>query len=317
MVSDMYDYIIVGGGIYGLLLACKLSREKNKIMLTDKKDIIKNNKLNYMVITQNSYNLLNNIIDNIDEFIAKKIDSILINNQLYHTKRYILNIKKLKEYLVDKCKKSKVKIVDKTSINKYNFKNNEIVINSKKYSYKYLVGADGTLSEVRMNKIRSIQRFKVSIILKSKNNNDYKVLYNRKNKLYEECTSTKNNNIIRIISNKKKNNLFNEIESIKENYNATSKRINTYLIPSGNLLIKSDNVYFIGDASGLINTLSNMTMDYNLELINKIPNINKNDIKRIRRKVKFNLVVSKLIYLPIINKLVLRLIKKICKEDLC
>ena len=58
-------------------------------------------------------------------------------------------------------------------------------------------------------------------------------------------------------------------------------------------------------------------MDYNLELINKIPNINKNDIKRIRRKVKFNLVVSKLIYLPIINKLVFKLIKKICKEDLC
>ena len=60
-----------------------------------------------------------------------------------------------------------------------------------------------------------------------------------------------------------------------------------------------------------------MTMDYNLELINKIPNINKNDIKRIRRKVKFNLVVSKLIYLPIIKKLVFKLIKKICKEDLC
>ena len=160
----MYDYIIVGGGIYGLLMAYKLSREKNKIMLTDKKDIIKNNKLNYMVITQNSYNLLNNIIDNIDEFIAKKLDSVSINNQLYHTKRYILNIKKLKEYLADKCKKNKVKIIDKTSIDKYNFKNNEIVINSKKYSYKYLVGADGTLSEVRMNKIRSILS-KISLII--------------------------------------------------------------------------------------------------------------------------------------------------------
>ena len=313
----MYDYIIVGGGIYGLLLAYKLSREKNKIMLIDKKNIIKNNKLNYMVITQNSYNLLNKIIDNIDEFITKKLDSILINNQLYHTKRYILNIKKLKEKLIDLCKKNKVKIVDKTCIDKYNFKNNEIVINSKKYSYKYLVGADGTLSEIRMNKIRSIQKFKVSIILKSKNSNDYKVLYNRINKLYEECTSTKNNNIIRIISNKKKNNLFNELESIKTNYNATSKSINTYLIPSGNLLLKSDNVYFIGDASGLINTLTNMSMDYNLELLNKIPSINKKDIKRIRRKIKFNLVVSKLIYLPIINKLVFKLIKKLCKEDIC
>ena len=313
----MYDYIIVGGGIYGLLLAYKLSKEKNKIMLIDKKDIIKNNKLNYMVITQNSYNLLNNIIDNLDEFITKKLDSVLINNQLYHTKRYILNVNKLKEYLVDKCKKSKVKIIDKTSINKYNFKNNEIVINSKKYSYKYLVGADGTLSEVRMNKIRSIQRFKVSIILKSKNSNDYKVLYNRKNKLYEECTSTKNNNIVRLISNKKRNNLFNELSNIKNKYNVTSKSINTYLIPNGDVLIKSDNIYFIGDAAGIINPLTNLTWDYNLNIINKIPNISNKDIKRIRRKVKFNLVVSKLIYLPIINKLVFKLIKKICKEDIC
>ena len=313
----MYDYIIVGGGIYGLLLAYKLSREKDKIMLIDKKDIIKNNKLNYMVITQNSYNLLNSITDNIDDYITKKLDSVLINNQVYHTKRCILNVKKLKEKLIELCKKNKVKIADKTSIDKYIFKNNEIVINSKKYNYKYLIGADGTLSEVRMNKVRIIQRFKVSIILKSKNSNDYKVLYNRNNKLYEECTSTKNNNIVRLINNKKKNNLFNELECIKENYNATSKSINTYLIPSGNLLIKSDNVYFIGDASGIINPLTNMTMDYNLSIINKIPDIDKKDIKRIRRKIKFNLVVSKLIYLPIINKLVLRLIKKICKEDLC
>lgn len=313
----MYDYIIVGGGIYGLLMTYKLSKEKNKIILIDKKDITKNNKLNYMVITQNSYNLLNNIIDNIDDFIAKKLDSVSINNQLYHTKRYILNIKKLKEKLIELCKKNRVKIIDKTSIDKYNFKNNEIVINSKKYSYKYLIGADGTLSEVRMNKVRSIQRFKVSVILKSKNSNDYKVLYNRNNKLYEECTSTKNNNIVRLINNKKKNNLFNELECIKENYNATSKSINTYLMPRGDLLIKSDNVYFIGDASGIINPLTNMTMDYNLELLNKIPDINNKDIKRIKRKIKFNLVVSKLIYLPIINKLVLRLIKKICKEDLC
>ena len=83
------------------------------------------------------------------------------------------------------------------------------------------------------------------------------------------------------------------------------------------MLINKDNIYFIGDSSGIINPLTNMTMDYNLELVNKIPNINKKDIKIIRRKIKFNLVVSKLIYLPIINKLVLKLIKKICKEDLC
>lgn len=304
----MYDYIIVGGGIYGLLMAYKLSGEKIKIMLVDKKDIVKNNKLNYMVITHNSYTLLENIIDNVDDFIAKKLDSILINKYTYKTKRYILNVKKLKDKLIEKCKKNKVKIIDKTCIDKYNFKNDEIVINSKKYSYKYLIGADGTLSEVRMNKVRSIQKFKVSVILKSKNNNDYRVLYNMKNKLYEEFMSVTNNNIIRIISNKKKNNLFNELENVKANYNVTSKSINTYLIPKGDLLVKSDNVYFIGDASGVINPLTNLTMDYNLTVINMIPNINNKDIKRIKRKIRFNMLVSKLLYLPIIDKLIIKLV---------
>ena len=304
----MYDYIIVGGGIYGLLLAYKLSKEHNKIMIIDKKDIIKNNKLNYMIITQNSYNLLDNIVDNIDDYITKKLDRVFINNHTYETKRYILNIKKLKVCLVERCKNNKVKIIDKTSIDKYKFNSNELVINSKKYSYKYLVGADGTLSEVRMNKLKSIQRFKVSVILKSKNNNDYKVFYKKKNKLYEEFMSVRNNNIIRIISNKKKNNLFNELENIKENYNVTSKSINTYLIPKGDLLVKSDNVYFIGDASGTINSLTNLTMDYNLTIINMIPDINNKNIKRLKRKMKLNLLVSKLIYLPIIDKLIIKLV---------
>ena len=304
----MYDYIIVGGGIYGLLMAYKLSSEKIKIMLVDKKDIVKNNKLNYMIITHNSYTLLDDIIDNVDDFIAKKLDSVLINKYAYKTKRYVLNVKKLKDRLIELCKKNKAKIIDKANIDKYNFKNDEIVINSKKYSYKYLIGADGTLSEVRMNKIRSIQKFKVSVILKSKNNNDYKVFYKKKNKLYEEFMSVRNNNIIRIISNKKKNNLFNELENIKENYNVTSKSINTYLIPKGDLLVKSDNVYFIGDASGTINSLTNLTMDYNLNIINMIPDINNKNIKRLKRKMKLNLLVSKLIYLPIIDKLIIKLV---------
>lgn len=319
MVREMYDYIIVGGGIYGRLIAYKLTKEKYKIMLVDKKDLSKGYKLNYMIITNYSYNFLCNMIDtDIDSFIVKNINSITINNKDYKTNRYVLNIKKLNEYLLNNIKNSKNKILSKSVIDKYGFKNNELVINNKKYKYKYLIGADGTLSEVRMNKTRKIQRFNVAAYIKYKKNNDnIMVKYNSSNKLYEEIISVRTNNIIRIVNNKRKNNIFKELNNIKNNYNISSKCVDTYLIPRGDVFINSDNIYFIGDASGLINPLTNLSMDYNLKIISKFPSINNKDIKKIKKDIKIKMVVSKLIYLPIIKRLVFRLIKKICKEDLC
>ena len=319
MVREMYDYIIVGGGIYGRLIAYKLTKEKYKIMLVDKKDLSKDYKLNYMVITNYSYNLLSEFIDTyFDSFIVKKISSIDINNNNYRTNRYIINIKKLNEYLLNNIKNSKNKVLSKSAIDKYDFKNNELVINKKKYMYKYLIGADGTLSEVRMNKTRKIQKFNVAACIKYKKNKDNIIInYNCSNKLYEEIIPIRTNNIIRIVNNKHKNNIFKELNNIKVNYNINSKSIDTYLIPRGDILIKDDNIYFIGDASGLINPLTNLSMDYNLRIISNFPSINNKDVKLIKKDIKIKLIVSKLIYLPIIKKLVFRLIKKICKEDLC
>ena len=319
MVREMYDYIIVGGGIYGRLIAYKLNKEKYKIMLVDKKNLSKDNKLNYMVITNYSYDLLSEIIDtDIDSFIVKKINNITINNNDYSTNRYIVNIKKLNEYLFNNIKNNKNKILSKSVINKYDFKNNELVINNKKYKYKNLIGADGTLSEVRMNKTRKIQKFNVAASIKYKKNNDNTIInYNSSNKLYEEIISVRTNNIMRIVNSKYKNNIFKELNNIKANYNINSKSIDTYLIPKGDVLLSIDNIYFIGDASGMINPFNNLSMDYNLRIIRNFPDINIKDVKLIKKDIKIKKVVSKLIYLPIIKKLVFRLIKKICKEDLC
>ena len=315
----MYDYIIVGGDIYGKLIAYKLVKEKYKIMLVDKKDLSKDNKLNYMVITNYSYNLLSEIIaQDIENFIIKKISSVTINSNNYSINRYILNIKKLNEFLLNSIKNGKSKVLSKSVIDKYDFKKNKLIINNKKYSYKYLIGADGTLSEVRMNKTRKIQKFNVAISIKYKKSIDNTIIkYNSSNKLYEEIIPVRTNNIIRIVNNKCKNNIFKELNNIKNNYNINSKCINTYLIPRGDILINSDNIYFIGDASGLINPLTNLSMDYNLKIISIFPIINNGDIKKIKKDIKIKMVVSRLIYLPIIKRLAFRLIKKMCKEDLC
>ena len=73
----MYDYIVVGAGLYGKLIAYKLSKETNKILLIDKKDITKKNKLNYIVINEKANELLNSLVENnIEPFISKKIDNV-------------------------------------------------------------------------------------------------------------------------------------------------------------------------------------------------------------------------------------------------
>ena len=68
----MYDYIIVGSGLYGLLIAYKLNLFKKKILLVDKKNSKKFFKNDFMIITKKSYILLQDLLNvEIDNFIYK------------------------------------------------------------------------------------------------------------------------------------------------------------------------------------------------------------------------------------------------------
>lgn len=306
----MYDYIIVGAGLYGKLMAYKLSYD-NKILLIDKNDISKKRKLSYITLSNKNYVLLKQLIININNFVKK--ENIIINKKITKTK-YIINLKKLEDYLISEIEKNKAKILDKVIINKYNLKSNYLVILNKKYKYKKLIAADGTMSEIRLNLTHNIQKFNLITTIKSnKADNLFKVDYNIKNKTMIEILTIRNSNYIKIINRNKINNNFLTLSQLKKIYNLKYKKINCYFIPNNDILNRYNNVFFVGDASGMIDPISYSTLGYNLRIMNN--NSNKN-ITKIKKEIKYKKILANFLYLPIVNKFAFYIISKIYEEDL-
>lgn len=306
----MYDYIIVGAGLYGKLMAYKLSHD-NKILLIDKNDISKKRKLSYITLSNKNYILLKQLIININNFTKK--ENIIINKKITKTK-YIINLKKLEDYLISEIEKNKAKILDKVIINKYNLKSNYLVILNKKYKYKKLIAADGTMSEIRLNLTHNIQKFNLITTVKSnKADNLFKIDYNIKNKTMIEILTIRNSNYIKIINRNKINNNFLTLSQLKKIYNLKYKKINCYFIPNNDILNRYNNVFFVGDASGMIDPISYSTLGYNLRIMNN--NSNKN-ITKIKKEIKYKKILANFLYLPIVNKFAFYIISKIYEEDL-
>ena len=311
----MYDYIIVGSGLYGLLIAYKLNLFKKKILLVDKKNSKKFFKNDFMIITKKSYNLLQDLLNvEIDNFIYKKYNNFIFNNKKVNKIYYILDLKKLKKYIFDNIKNINLKF--NVKIEKYLYKQNKLVIDNKEYYYKDLIASDGTLSEIRMNNTGKIQKFLVDVSLKSKKNNKENVInYSKYDKHFEQMFTVRNNSYLRIINKKRKNDIFNNINEIKNKYEFESNKINVNLIPNGDIYLNKNNIYFIGDSSGLIDPFNHLTMEYNLIIINMFPNFDKKKIKKIKKDILKKKMISKFLYLPIIDKLIIKLVNS-RKEDL-
>lgn len=145
---EFYDVIIVGAGFAGLECAKNLVNSGLKVLILEK-----NNKLGQKVCANGILkDDLKYIPEKLIEQDFKKIDFI-INNKLIHTgstkiistidREKVLNYK-LKECLKDKNINIKFnsQVID-ISENSVKTNKNEIL------KYKYLVGADGSLSQVR------------------------------------------------------------------------------------------------------------------------------------------------------------------------
>lgn len=318
----MYDFIVVGAGIYGKIMAYLLQDKGFKTLLIEKKSINKT-KLENIVITNNTYiNLAQLLNIDLNKFINKKINKMYFNELEINTNNIILNTKKLEMYLIELYKKNKGKIIDKTKIDKYDCKNNQLIILNKKYRYNNLIAADGTLSEIRLNLTKKIQKFKFIVQSKSKKiEKDFIFNYNQSYKTLEKIIATKQTNLINISNLYKKNKIFANYNKIKNKYNYNNTNKEGYFIPDNDLLFKSKNIYFIGDASGIIDPLTNAGSKYNLIYIKRLVDyftLNKDiELKDLRREITIKQIIKNLLYIPLINKLIIKLIIKKYKEDLC
>lgn len=319
----MYDYIVVGAGIYGKIMAYLLSKDLKKILLIEKKEIKKRNKLDNVFLNLKDYKELEDLLDlKLNTIIDKKISNITINNINIDINALLINNRKLDNILLDLLNKNNVEIMDKVIPQKYDFKNNKLIIEKKEYFYKNLIGADGTLSGVRINLTNKIQRFK--FVLKTKENKlekNYIFNYDIKNKVCSKIIPTANSNLIYIINQHKKNKTFKSYNNLKEEYDFNSNVKTAFFLPDNDLLFKINNVFLIGDANGMIDSLSYCTFNYQLIYIKSLHNYfkygTKINYRKIKHKIYYRKFINKNLFLPIISKFFLKLIIKQMKEDLC
>lgn len=320
----MYDYLIVGGGLAGSMLGYLLKKNGYDVVILEKQILMKKSKLCGGIITPKTYSLLTSEfpkvdIDNIVKVKFKNcdiIDNIKINLDNIDIK--IVDRKKLDDYILNKYLKLGGKVIENSKIENIDFHNNAVISNDKKYKFKYLIGADGTLSCVRKlltGKIQS-KNFALESFQESKNKINFTIEFMGDYKGYnwiipmkeEICFGTGN-----IAQDIKIQGLF---EDMAKRYNFKNDMKGAFLPTGSDILLNKNNVFFIGDAAGLISPITGEGIYYALysaKLLFKSFKENKDYIslmKNICKKIKKELFLIKIIYNSKIRNFVFRKIAK-------
>lgn len=146
---EHYDVIIVGAGPAGLKCAETLGNSKYKVLLLEKNPEI-GPKVCAGGLTSKGIKYLN-LPKNLIDFHSDEV-KININNSKFSLKNknliFTVDRKNLGQWQLKKLKKFK-NITIKTNAIAKNIKKNSLTVNNKKISYKFLVGADGSLSTLK------------------------------------------------------------------------------------------------------------------------------------------------------------------------
>lgn len=314
----MYEYVVVGGGLAGSMLGYLLKKNGYDVVILEKQSLNKKNKLCGGIITPKTYSLLTS------EFSKKDINK-LIKTKFYEctvidTNKLILdNIdikivdrKRLDDYILNQYLKLGGKIIENVKIENIDFYNNIIICNKEKYKFKYLIGADGTLSYVRnkltgksQNKNLALENFQTC-------NNDLKftIEFVNKYKGYNWIIPTQTDVCYGTGNISKEIKIDYMFEDLANRYNLQNYKKGAFLPTGDDIFLNKKNIYFVGDASGLISPITGEGIYYALysaqQLFECFQN-NKNYTKLMKptcKKIKKELFLIKIIYNEKIRKFV-------------
>lgn len=266
------DYLIVGAGMAGSTLGYLLQKNGCDVIILEKEEIKKKDKVCAGLLSPRFYPLLTKIYpkEEIDLLVRQYfIGMDIYLDDIKHTK-YPANLRstirqELDMYVVQKYQELSGRLYEQTKILEYHFDKNLVITNRGPIRYNNLIAADGMLSEIRKKVVGTSQE-KIFIMQSYPFNTiglnrvivegysdfpGYTYLFPYGDKI---CVGSGG------LDNKQVPEYLNKI---LDKYNLEKTPGRGHFLPTGrDIFLHKDNIYFIGDAAGLTSMPSGEGMYY-------------------------------------------------------
>ena len=307
---EKHDFVIIGAGLSGSVLAYLLKKSNFDVILIEKEDINKKEKLCGGLVTDKTIKLLYSLFnkEEVDSLLKSHFNSASVISNSFEIMVDEINLatvrrKELDRYILNKYIELNGNIIYNECFDKIDFSNNIIHINDKEIKYKTLIAADGALSKLRSLKQGRKQNRNFALeTFTNKRDDKLRIEFAEKINGYNwiiPCGERIGYGTGDVTSNF---NIEGEYLRFLEKNNVEDTDTKGAFLPTGDdILLKDGNVFFVGDAAGLILPITGegiyFAIKSSITLYNSIINNNdyckemKKDISLIRKHQKLNKII--------------------------
>ena len=255
-----YDVIIIGAGMAGSTCGYLLKKKGKNVLIVEKEDITKKDKLCGGLLTKKSYDLFSEIYEFNNELKFKHVDRFVIKNSgkdiFLDNDFYSIYRKDIDDYVLNKYINEGGKIIDNVKSYDLDLDNNTLTICGKVYTFEYLVGADGVYSNLRKIITGRTQRRNFAYEVTGKKSNDLEIYFFDKFYGYGWVIPNEKNSVIGIGSVAQNSKIDAQLDEFLNSINVKKNRLRGAFLPTGDdIFLNYKNVYFIGDSAGLISPI--------------------------------------------------------------